>query len=656
MTDGFLRVAAAVPRVQLADISANTQEIEKLMVAAEGKDVEILCFPELCITGYTCQDLFAQQLLLEEAEHALMKILELSRNLQVTTLVGLPFYHRGMLLNCAAVVQNGKLHGLVPKTYIPNYKEFYERRWFTSSTDLHEAETIRFCGQSVLLSTQQLFKHRDTTFGIEICEDLWAPIPPSNRAVLEGAEIIFNLSASNDLVGKNDYVRNLVTGQSARCHCAYVYAGCGYGESTQDVVFGGKAFIAENGRLLAEAHPFSTESQLVFTEVDLDILRSERQNNTSFGQCAGLFAQSQHYALKELSQGQMKDGNFELTRSIPALPFVPRPEEFDIRSNEILSIQTFGLARRIEHTHSKHVVIGVSGGLDSTLALLVCASAFDLLGMDRRGIIGVTMPGFGTTDRTYDNAIRLMKALGITLREVNIGKAVMQHFSDIDHDASLRDVTYENAQARERTQILMDIANQTNGFVVGTGDLSELALGWATYNGDHMSMYAVNSSIPKTLIRPLIRHWAQQILKDDQVCATTLLDIVDTPISPELLPADEHGNISQITEDLVGPYELHDFFLYYTLRYGFRPTKIFHLACQAFNGSQSIAYAPETIAQWLRTFFRRFFTQQFKRSCLPDGPKVGSCSLSPRGDWRMPSDASANEWLRECDKLCPTKE
>ena len=651
MTNGFLRVAAAVPHVRVADITTNTQEIENLMVAADGKGIDILCFPELCITAYTCQDLFSQQLLLEEAEHALVKILELSRNLQVTTLVGLPFYHRGMLLNCAAVVHNGKLHGLVPKTYIPNYKEFYERRWFTSATDLHENEFIRFCGQLVPLGTQQLFRHRDATFGIEICEDLWAPIPPSNRAALEGAELIFNLSASNDLVGKNDYLRHLVVGQSARCNCAYIYAGCGYGESTQDVVFGGKAFIAENGHLLAEASPFSTESQLIATEVDLDILRSERQTNTSFAQCAGRFTKSKPYELRELDHGQLKRKSLQLTRPIPALPFVPHGEDFELRCREILSIQTLGLARRIEHTHCKHVVIGVSGGLDSTLALLICAGAFDLLGMDRRGIIGVTMPGFGTTGRTYHNAVALMEALGVTLREVNIEKSVIQHFADIDHDAELRDVTYENAQARERTQILMDIANQTNGFVVGTGDLSELALGWATYNGDHMSMYAVNTSIPKTLIRPLVRHLAEQMQEHDPHCSQTLLDIIDTPISPELLPADEQGNIAQITEDLVGPYELHDFFLYYTLRFGFRPTKIYLLACHAFDGQQALSYSPETIAQWLRTFFRRFFTQQFKRSCLPDGPKVGSCSLSPRGDWRMPSDACADEWLRECDSL-----
>ena len=656
MTNGFLRVAAAVPKVRVADTTANTQEIENLMVAADGKKIDILCFPELSITAYTCQDLFSQQLLLEEAEHALMKILELSRNLQVTTLVGLPFYHRGMLLNCAAVVHNGKLHGLVPKTYIPNYKEFYERRWFTSATDLHENELIRFCGQSVPLGSKQLFKHQDTTFGIEICEDLWAPIPPSNRAVLEGAELIFNLSASNELVGKNDYVRNLVVGQSARCHCAYIYASSGYGESTQDVVFGGKAFIAENGHLLTEAQPFATESQLVVTEIDLDILRSERQTNTSFAQCAGRFAKDSPYDVRELEQGQIKREHIKLTRPISALPFVPAPQNFEVRCREILSIQTFGLARRIEHTHCKHVVIGVSGGLDSTLALLICASAFDLLGIERRGIIGVTMPGFGTTGRTYDNAIQLMKALGVTMREVNIEKSVMQHFADIDHDVEVRDVTYENAQARERTQILMDIANQTNGFVVGTGDLSELALGWATYNGDHMSMYAVNVSIPKTLIRPLVRHLAEQIKEQDPVCTATLLDIIDTPISPELLPADEQGNIAQITEDLVGPYELHDFFLYYTLRFGFRPTKIFLLASQAFDGRQGITYSPETIAQWLRTFFRRFFTQQFKRSCLPDGPKVGSCSLSPRGDWRMPSDACADEWLRECDSLLDKNE
>lgn len=651
MIDGFMRVAAAVPRVRVADVTANTQEIENLMVTADGRGVEILCFPELSLTAYSCQDLFAQQLLLEEAEHGLMRLLELSRNLRTTLIVGLPFYHRGMLFNSAAVVQGGKLHGLVPKTYIPNYKEFYEQRWFTASTALRAGETVRFCGQTVPIGVRQLFRLHDVTFGIEICEDLWAPIPPGSRAALEGAEIIFNLSASNELVGKNDYVRSLVEGQSAHCHCAYVYSGCGYGESTQDVVFGGKAFICENGRLLSEAEPFSSEARLLVSDVDIDLLRSERQMNTSFGQSVRNYVEDKAYEVRELQSDFRSEAERKLLRRVAPLPFVPLGDKRAKRLHEVLEIQSMGLLRRVEHTHSKHVVIGVSGGLDSTLALLVSVLAFDRLGLERSGIVGVTMPGFGTTNRTYDNAVALMKALGVTMREINIGKAVLQHFEDIGHDEKVHDVTYENAQARERTQILMDIANQVGGLVIGTGDLSELALGWATYNGDHMSMYAVNVSVPKTLIRPLVRFVAEEMMAAEAEGAETLLDIVDTPISPELLPADESGNIAQITEDLVGPYELHDFFLYYTLRFGFRPTKIFRMACRAFDGSAGVSYPSDTIARWMKVFFRRFFMQQFKRSCLPDGPKVGSCSLSPRGDWRMPSDACSDEWLRECDSL-----
>ena len=651
MMDGLIKVATALPRVEVANVTFNTQDIENLIVKAEGKGVEILCFPELALTAYTCQDLFAQQLLLDEAEQGLLKLLELSRNVQLAVVVGVPVSHRGMLFNCAAVVQQGKIFGLVPKTYLPNYHEFYEKRWFSSASALSHNESIRICGQTTVIGVEQLFHINDATFGIEICEDLWAPVPPSNNLALQGAEIVLNLSASNDLVGKTDYVRQLVKGQSARCHCAYLYAGAGFGESTQDLVFGGRAFIAENGTILAEANQFSLEPQLIISEVDVELLRSERRSNTSFSQSiAQQTAQQMPFRVAELEMVLREQAS---TRTYDPLPFVPQGAQLATRCHEILNIQSLGLAKRLKHTHTNHLVVGISGGLDSTLALLIAVHTFDLLGLERKGIVGITMPGFGTTDRTYNNALLLMKELGITIREIPIAAAVRQHFADINHNEEVHDVTYENSQARERTQILMDVANQVGGMVLGTGDLSELALGWATYNGDHMSMYAVNASIPKTLVKHLVRWVADNIM--EARCHDILLDIVDTPISPELLPADQQGQITQKTEDLVGPYELHDFFLYYTLRYGFKPSKIFRLAVSAFSTSDAArnvcSYPETTIAHWLHVFFRRFFQQQFKRSCLPDAPKVGSCSLSPRGDWRMPSDASANIWLAECEHL-----
>ena len=649
--DGLIKVATALPRVEVANVTFNTQDIENLIVKAEGKGVEILCFPELALTAYTCQDLFAQQLLLDEAEQGLLKLLELSRNVQLAVVVGVPVSHRGMLFNCAAVVQQGKIFGLVPKTYLPNYHEFYEKRWFSSASTLSHNEPIRICGQTTVIGVEQLFHINDATFGIEICEDLWAPVPPSNNLALQGAEIVLNLSASNDLVGKTDYVRQLVKGQSARCHCAYLYAGAGFGESTQDLVFGGRAFIAENGTILAESNQFSLEPQLIISEVDVELLRSERRSNTSFSQSiAQQTAQQMPFRVAELEMVLREQAS---TRTYDPLPFVPQGAQLATRCHEILNIQSLGLAKRLKHTHTNHLVVGISGGLDSTLALLIAVHTFDLLGLERKGIVGITMPGFGTTNRTYNNALLLMKELGITIREIPIAAAVRQHFADINHNEEVHDVTYENAQARERTQILMDVANQVGGMVLGTGDLSELALGWATYNGDHMSMYAVNASIPKTLVKHLVRWVADNIMEAG--CQDVLLDIVDTPISPELLPADQQGQITQKTEDLVGPYELHDFFLYYTLRYGFKPSKIFRLAVSAFSTSDAsrnvCSYPETTIAHWLHVFFRRFFQQQFKRSCLPDAPKVGSCSLSPRGDWRMPSDASANIWLAECEHL-----
>lgn len=653
MTEGFIKVAAAVPRVKVADIAFNLLEIESMMACAEGQGIEFLCFPELSLTAYSCQDLFQQQTLLEEAENALLRILELSRNLHITVMVGIPFYHRGMLFNCAAVVQNGKLQGLVPKTFIPNYNEFYEQRWFTSSTALPHPCTVKFCGQNVPFGAKLLFSLNDVKFGIEVCEDLWAPTPPSSQLAIEGAHLIFNLSASNDIVGKHEYLKSLITGQSARLHCAYIYASCGYGESTQDVVYGGKALIAENGNILAETERFAFDQQIAIAEIDIDRLRAERRKNTSFAKSFELHCHGAEYTVIEQETTNFTPSSLPLSRYVEPLPFVPKGAELDARCQEILCIQSQGLATRIQHTHAQSVVIGISGGLDSTLALMVCANAFDRLGLSRKGIVGVTMPGFGTTDRTYNNAIKLMKSLGITIREISIKKAVLQHFEDIGHNPENHDVTYENSQARERTQILMDVANQTNGFVIGTGDLSELALGWATYNGDHMSMYAVNTSVPKTLVRHLV-HWVAIHVADEE-SRETLLDIIETPISPELLPADAEGKISQITEDLVGPYELHDFFLYYVLRLGYRPSKIFKLAVRAFDGKNDAPYYDEaTIAKWLETFFHRFFTQQFKRSCLPDGPKIGSCSLSPRGDWRMPSDAVATEWLKECKSLLPS--
>lgn len=650
MYNGFIKVAAAIPGVKVADCNFNLQQIEALMVKAEGLGVEVVCFPELCITGYTCQDLFQQQLLQEEAEEALLRLVEFSRNLSLTAIVGVPLVFGGSrLLNCGAVIQRGRICGLVPKTFIPNYKEFYEQRWFTSASQLPDGSMLRFCGQNVPVGSRLLFELGNCTFGLEICEDLWAPVSPGSELALGGADIVFNLSASNELVGKSAYLRELVKGQSARTLSGYVYVGSGFGESTQDLVFSGRAYIAENGHIQEEADRFSLSEQLIVSEIDVERLRAERGVNTTYQTQAGQFA-NQHFFCVEMEPAELPAERFTLTRKVAALSFVPSGSELDERCEEILCIQSEGLAQRIRHTGAKTVVVGISGGLDSTLALLVCVHAFDRLGMDRKGIIGITMPGFGTTDRTYNNAIDLMKGLGVTIREINIREACEVHFRDLGHDVSVHDVTFENGQARERTQILMDAANQTGGFVVGTGDLSELALGWATYNGDHMSMYGVNVSIPKTLVRHLVEWVANNVA--DKYSRETLEDIVNTPISPELIPADEEGEIVQKTEDLVGPYVLHDFFLYYVLRFGFRPAKIFYLACHAFDGTNGTEkYAPEIIKKWLTVFFRRFFSQQFKRSCLPDGPKVGSCSLSPRGDWRMPSDACSVAWLKECESL-----
>ena len=642
MNYGFIKVASAVPSVKVADCKYNVKQIEQQIILAEGQGVEIIVFPELSLTGYTCQDLFRQNLLLETTESAMLMLLDFTRQLNIISIVGLPIAVGDLLLNCAAIIQKGQILGIVAKEYLPNYNEFYEKRWFASVQDLRTTE-LRFAGNQINLSfTPQIFVTCDgVRFGVEICEDVWAPTPPSNHLALAGADIIFNLSASDELIGKHDYLCKLLAQQSARTITGYVYSSAGFGESTQDVVYGGNALIFENGHLLQSGPRFAMTPQMQVAQIDVERLRTERRGNTTYVNAQRRMI-GEDVIFKNAHSILPKD--FVLERPVDAHPFIPSPDMMEKSCEEILNIQVMGLAKRLVHTSCQKVVIGISGGLDSTLALLVCAMTFDKLGLDRSGIIGVTMPGFGTTDRTYTNAIKLMQSLHITIREISIAKSVTQHFEDIGHDISVHDTTYENSQARERTQILMDVSNQEGGLVIGTGDLSELALGWCTYNGDHMSMYAVNASIPKTLIACLVKFVAGTM---DADTSATLHDVVDTPISPELVPADEDGNIQQKTEDLVGPYELHDFFLYYFMRHGFRPMKIFLLAQKAFEGQ----YDDDVINHLLKTFFRRFFSQQFKRSCLPDGPKVGSISLSPRGDWRMPSDASSELWLRECEML-----
>ena len=641
MNYGFVKVAAAVPLVQVADCFYNIEKIEGLMRQASEKGVQIIAFPELSVTGYTCLDLFAQQTLLDGAEAALLQLVSNTADLDILTIVGVPLRTENRLINAAVVFQKGAIRGVVPKTYLPNYKEFQEQRWFTSATELRES-TISIGEEEYPMGSHLLFRSGRLTAGIEICEDLWVPVPPSSLLAMEGANIIFNLSASNELIGKHAYLRSLICQQSARCMAGYVYASSGFGESSTDLVFAGNGIIAENGNLLAESPRFMMEEQLVISEIDIDTLQNDRQVNTSF--MYGTSGLPKEKAQVVDFQVRIPDG-FSLTRPVDPHPFTPSGEALKERCEEIFHIQVAGLAKRLVHAHAQTAVVGISGGLDSTLALLVTVMTFDALKMPRGQIIGITMPGFGTTDRTYTNACDLIRSLGVTLKEIPIKEACLQHFRDIDHDPSVHDVTYENSQARERTQLLMDVANQKNGLVIGTGDLSELALGWATYNGDHMSMYGVNGSIPKTLVKYLVEWVANH--KVDDASRLTLLDIVDTPISPELIPADENGNIKQKTEDLVGPYELHDFFLYHFLRFGSHPSKIYFLAQKAFAG----IYDNATVKKWLYTFFRRFFQQQFKRSCLPDGPKVGSVSLSPRGDWRMPSDAVSRLWLEEIERI-----
>lgn len=643
---GFLRVAAAVPMVKVADINSNFDSIYNLLLCLDKEGVELAVFPEMSLTAYTCGDLFHNETLLDACEDGLYRLLESSKELNLTFAVGLPVRNGNTLYNCAAICCRGQLLALVPKTYIPNYNEFYEKRWWSPAPteDIQQS----YAGYNVNLTSRQIIEVAGAKVAIEICEDMWTPVAPSSYAALAGADVILNLSASDTLIGKHKYQQQLVVGTSAKLLCAYVYASAGFGESSTDLVFDGPAYIAEKGSLLASNTRWTIDEHYIVADIDLDAIAHDRIRMSSYQDCASRLGidKIDYITIQSATIATEKE---KLIRNISPTPFVPKDRNhLADRCDEITDIQVAGLAKRLVATGCKHIVVGISGGLDSTLALLVAARTFDRLGINRKNIVAVTMPGFGTTGRTYNNAMTLMKELGVTIREISIIKAVEQHFADIGHDISVHDVTYENSQARMRTMLLMDIANQCGGMVLGTGDLSELALGWATYNGDHMSMYGVNASVPKTLVRFLVASFAKIDSEEDKTAlASALKDIVDTPVSPELIPADDKGNIVQKTEDLVGPYELHDFFLYYMLRYGFSPRRIFRLAKQAFDG----AYDDKTISKWLTTFIRRFFSQQFKRSCLPDGPKVGSICLSPRGDWRMPSDACAALWLEECKSL-----
>ena len=672
---GFFRVAAATPKVKVADVQFNMAEIQALVHRAEADGVSLLVFPELAVTGYTCADLFGQDLLVRAAEKAIADLAECLSGKAVTVVVGAPVRYAGRLYNCAVVLRDGRIAGIVPKVFMPTYNEFYESRWFASGTDFLGASAARmtFAGQTVTLTPNQLFTIGEMTFAIEICEDLWTPVPPSSWHAVAGAQVLVNLSASNEVIMKHLYRKDLVGNQSARTLSGYIYCSCGYGESTQDLVFAGSSMIYENGALMAENERFTLTEGLIEADLDIQKLTVLRQKESTYRAYAPDGTSSAEYARQyvrtDLGAAAPTDFSGKLLRHVEPHPFVPGgdPAEIDRRAREITSMQVLGLATRLAHVRCKTAVIGISGGLDSTLALLVTCLAFDKLGWPRERIIGITMPGFGTTDRTYNNAIDLMHSLGITLREISIVPSVNQHFADIGQDPSVHDVTYENCQARERTQILMDVANKEDGIVIGTGDLSELALGWCTYNGDHMSMYGVNASIPKTLVKYLVK-WAAEHRFDvpgnnGRSAKDILLDVVDTPISPELTPADEKGEIKQKTEDLVGPYELHDFFLYNCFRLGYAPSKIYFLACKAFLGKQGDAsvfvgpegkanvYTEEILLKWLKKFYWRFFSQQFKRSCIPDGPKVGSVTLSPRGDWRMPSDAQVALWIADLEKI-----
>ena len=644
MNYGFVKVASAIPQVKVADCTHNSKEITSMIFQAEKAHVELLVFPELCITGCTCGELFKQRTLLDNAKRALLTIVDETSECDVISIVGLPYEYRNMVFNMAAVIHRGKIKNFLPKSNLSPQ----EKNWFMGGECLGDeycridrSEEIRYA----CINKPVVFSTPNFKFAVEFQDELTNILPTSPVKSLYGADIIACMGANTEYIGHHSYVKQLMQVHSKRCTCAYVYASSGYGESTTDGVYGGSALMYENGELLQENERFQMEPQLIITEIDVEKLRNRKLKNSDFLR-PDFHDLTKHLEDEEINTEHDKErADIPLTRSICPTPFIPQGEELDERCREVFNIQVAGLCKRIEHTHCQTAVVGISGGLDSTLALLVCAKAFDKLGRSRKEIVGITMPGFGTTGRTYNNALHLMQSLGVTIREISIKEACIQHFSDIGHDISTHDVTYENSQARERTQILMDVANQLNGMVIGTGDLSELALGWATYNGDHMSMYGVNAGVPKTLIQSLVAWIAHHHV--DEASATTLMDIIDTPISPELIPADEQGNIKQKTEDLVGPYELHDFFIYHFIRNGFSPKKIFYLAKHAFDGK----YNDEVIKKWITTFCRRFFNQQFKRSCLPDGPKVGSVSLSPRGDWQMPSDACSTEWLKECEEM-----
>lgn len=647
MKDGFIKVAAATPNVRVADCAYNTEQIISMIRETADNGAQIIVFPELCVTAYTCGDLFWQENLLAEAKKQLIRIVNETNEINALIFVGLPLEYNGKLYNVAAAINRGEIVGMVPKTFLPNYNEFYEARYFTSGENVSGVVSLAEAGyehsiiiaQNMIFTTPQMPKLK---VAAEICEDLWVPNPPSDRHAHYGANLVVNLSASDEVVGKEIYRKSLVSAQSARLLCGYIYATAGEGESTQDVVYGGQNLIAENGSILAESKRF--ENGVIYADLDIHKLDNERRRMTTcrFADDIEPLGEENLYTYQTFC---LEKKETELNRYFDPRPFVPaKMEERERRCDEILNIQAMGLKKRLAHIHCQNAVIGLSGGLDSTLALLVTVRAFDKLGMSHDKITAVTMPCFGTTDRTYNNACELSRCLGVTLNEVDIREAVQIHFRDICHDPEKQDVTYENCQARERTQVLMDIANQSGGIVIGTGDLSELALGWATYNGDHMSMYAVNVSVPKTLVRHLVRYYADTC--GDEKLAAILNDILDTPVSPELLPPKD-GKIAQKTEDLVGPYELHDFFLYYMMRWTFPPAKIFRIAKLAFAGE----YDDEVILKWLKVFYKRFFMQQFKRSCLPDGPKVGSVAVSPRGDLRMPSDACADLWLKELDEI-----
>lgn len=636
---GYVRVAAAVPRMRVADCQYNAEEIKKQIIEATQEGVQVVCFPELSLTGYTCADLFFTQQLQKDALNALEDVCASTRDLPIIVLVGAPLKVDNNLYNCAFVMTDGEVIGVVPKINLPNTGEFYEKRWFSSGRDVLENNvnsihpripTIELWGNDVPFGIDLLFATKDYSFGIEICEDLWSPLPASTQLAIQGAEIIFNLSSSNCVTGKHAFRQRMITQQSARVHCGYVYTSSGIGESTTDIVFSGSTYIAENGDMLEIGDRFQLESSMIISEIDVERLRIDRQRNTNF-----THDKHGHYRHINVAPLEAENGG-PLHRHFTKTPFLPKRKESLEYCEDVLNLQVHGLLRRWQHTHAESLVIGISGGLDSTLALIVSVLAADRLGYSRSQVIGATMPGFGTSGRTYNNALAMMEELGVSIHEIPIREMAIQHLNDIGHDLNNHDITYENAQARIRTLVLMDMANKYNGLVVGTGDMSELALGWATYCGDHMSMYGVNAGVPKTLVRYLVRYAAENIFGER--LRETLLDVIDTPVSPELLPTDDNGNIAQITEDKVGPYELHDFFMYYFLRYGFTREKIAYMASLAFEG----IYTEEVINHWLNIFMRRFFTQQFKRSCLPDGPKVIGVSLSPRGDLRMPSDINCN--------------